>query len=51
MFAKRQKPWFVHALVNLAAAALIYRTARWFQKIVAKKHYAKRPKPNRPRSK
>jgi hypothetical protein len=36
MFAKKRKPWFVHALVNLAAAALIYRLARGFQKIALK---------------
>jgi hypothetical protein len=36
MFAKKRKPWFVGALANLAVAALIYRTARWFQKLVAK---------------
>jgi hypothetical protein len=38
MFAKKQKPWFVRVFVNLAAAALIYMTARWFQMLVAKKH-------------
>jgi hypothetical protein len=38
MFAKKQKPWFVRVFVNLAAAALIYRVARWFQNLAAKKY-------------
>jgi len=45
MFAKKRKPWFVHAFANLAAAALIYLAARWFQKLVAKRHNINRPKP------
>jgi len=44
MFAKKRKPWFVGALMNLAVAALIYRTARWFQKLVSKKYNVKRQK-------
>ena len=42
MFAKRQKPWFVGALANLAAAAAVYIIARWFQKLAAKEHRVKR---------
>jgi len=44
MFAKRQKPWFVRALANLAAAAIIYLIARWFQKLAAKEHLINRKK-------
>ena len=48
MFAKkRHRPWFIHVLLNLFAALLIYKLARGFQKYAMKQGADKKYKGRR----